>query len=227
MGPPSEPGSRLCLVHWLTSNSICAIHGLDGNAMDTFTSESKLWLRDLLPTVPPFEGARIMSFGYNSRLFERETMDHVQDWAEYLLSAVGNTREDSVASSRPVIFICHSMGGLVGRKAMERLFFYPSDYPGISLSNCGLLFLSTPHLGTVEANYGEFLTGVLNSLFGLRNDAILKELQSFNSSAVEATKAWGTMRKDNKMPPFECLCESRQTKLPVKGYREVWPFLVS
>jgi hypothetical protein len=87
--------------------------------------------------------------------------------------------------------------------------------------------LSTPHLGTVEANYGEFLTGVLNSLFGLRNDAIIKELQSFNSSAVEATKAWGTMRKDKKMPPFECLCESRQTRLPIKGYREVRPFLVS
>jgi alpha-beta hydrolase superfamily lysophospholipase len=168
-----------------------------------------------------------MSFGYNSRLFERKTMDHVQDWAEYLLSAVGNAREDPIASSRPIIFICHSMGGLVGRKAMERLFFYPSDYPGISLSNCGLLFLSTPHLGTIEADYGEFLTGVLSSLFGLRNEAILKELQSFNSSAVEATKAWGTMRKDKKMPPFECLCESRQTKLPIRGYREVRPFLVS
>jgi hypothetical protein len=168
-----------------------------------------------------------MSFGYNSRPFEGETMDHIQDCADYLLSTVGNAREDSIASSRPIIFICHSMGGLVGRKAMERLFFYPSDYSGISLSNCGLLFLSTPHLGTVEANYGEFLTGVLNSLFGLRNDAIIKELQSFNSSAVEATKAWGTMRKDKKMPPFECLCESRQTRLPIKGYREVRPFLVS
>jgi hypothetical protein len=46
---------------------LVAIHGLDGDSMNTWTHEKSkvLWLRDLLPQ--NFPNARIMTFGYKAR----------------------------------------------------------------------------------------------------------------------------------------------------------------
>ncbi|TAQ91490.1 hypothetical protein B7494_g267 [Chlorociboria aeruginascens] len=56
---------------------IVAVHGLNGNAMDTWTHvdnvQSVMWLRDLLPLTPPFGSARIMTFGYNSRWADKKS----------------------------------------------------------------------------------------------------------------------------------------------------------
>lgn len=47
------------------SASIIAIHGLDGHAVDSWTSTNgKMWLRDFLPDV--IDKARIMTYGYNT-----------------------------------------------------------------------------------------------------------------------------------------------------------------
>ena len=56
--------------------------------MDTFQATTRMWLRDLLPTSEPFSNARIMTFGYNSVLFETRSDDRLQDWADYLLDAL-------------------------------------------------------------------------------------------------------------------------------------------
>ena len=52
--------------------------------MDTFQATTRMWLRDLLPTSEPLSNARIMTFGYNSVLFETRSDDRLQDWADYL-----------------------------------------------------------------------------------------------------------------------------------------------
>ena len=42
-------------------------------------------------------------------------------------------------------------------QAMIRLKGFPEKYPGLSLEQCGLLFLSTPHSGSFEANWNDVL----------------------------------------------------------------------
>jgi hypothetical protein len=54
---------------------------------------TKMWLRDLLPSSIPFKTARIMTFGYNSTLFDKARTDRLQDWADDLLGNVGDVRE--------------------------------------------------------------------------------------------------------------------------------------
>lgn len=197
-------------------NSICAVHGLGGNAMDTFQADTKMWLRDLLPGTHPFQTARIMTFGYNSTLFETHSKDRLQNWADYLLRGLEEVRQGA-AANRPIIFVCHSLGGIVARKAMIRLSTLPGNYTGIGLAQCGLLFLSTPHSGTTEADYGDFLKSILTTVAGLRNKEIVKELSSFNSSSVEAKELFQHMPLK---PPFECLCESSMTRIDLKVFRK-------
>ena len=94
--------------------------------MDSFTSASKLWLRDLLHEEGAFENARVMTYGYNSRLFDEKSTECLEDWANSLLHQLCDLRSTELAASRPLILICHSMGGLVARKTIERLYQHPS-----------------------------------------------------------------------------------------------------
>jgi protein SERAC1 len=73
-----------------------------------------MWLRDFLPQQVPH--ARIMSFGYDSEvLFSKSTCD-VGTFAEQLLESL-LSRRMGVAEARPIVFICHSLGGIVVKKA--------------------------------------------------------------------------------------------------------------
>jgi hypothetical protein len=159
-----------------------------------------------------------MTFGYNSTFFDKSSTDRLLDWANFLLSKLEDFRTAPEASNRPIILVCHSLGGIVARKAIILLNNFPNKFKGISIANCALLFLSTPHSGSAEADYPKFLTSVLESVAGLRSDAIVKELQSFNSSSVEDIEVFQHMAN---IPPFECLCEGTKTRILGKGQCEV------
>lgn len=69
------------------------MHGLGGNAIDTWTaSNNKMWLRDLLPASTYFTKSRIMTFGYDSDLTDRQTVMRLENWAESLLDSVDQAR---------------------------------------------------------------------------------------------------------------------------------------
>lgn len=185
---------------------------------------SSLWLRDFLPDVEPFDKARIMTVGYNSRINDSGNLAGMDSWARTLLKTVKDVRGGPLDGDKPIIFIGHSMGGLVARRAMELLYesrANPEEYRGISLSNCGLLFLSTPHLGTTQADLKNIFSESIAKLASLRKDAILHELDSFNKSAGDAMRTWRYMNLAKCRPPFECLCEDRETPIPVLGKRLV------
>lgn len=95
---------------------IVAIHGLNGDYADTWTATPDAgsqvnWLRDLLPN--EVSNARIMSFSYNSAVqFSKSTSD-VFTFADQLLEQLYNARFDGRQQSRRLVFICHSLGGIV------------------------------------------------------------------------------------------------------------------
>jgi hypothetical protein len=71
-----------------------------------------MWLRDFLPKKTP--NARILLFGYNSNAALATSAAGVQDQAEVLFSRL--VRERKSAPNRPLIFICHSLGGLIVKR---------------------------------------------------------------------------------------------------------------
>jgi hypothetical protein len=59
-----------------------------------------MWLRDILPETGGFENARIMTFGYNSRLRDRANLVDITGWADALLHAVNIQKRSPEVSLR-------------------------------------------------------------------------------------------------------------------------------
>jgi len=112
----------LCWPVW----SIVAVHGLnptdkENHAEKTWTADNKkLWLRDFLPESLP--NARILLFGYNSNVAIKSSTAGVLEQAVNLLNRLKSRRKD-VPLQRPIIFIAHSLGGLVVKRVRFKTWF--------------------------------------------------------------------------------------------------------
>jgi hypothetical protein len=77
---------------------IVALHGITGDAYDTWTHENgKFWLRDFVPE--DFPGARVFSFGYDAGIFCSRSKGNLESFARSLLEGLTFERmEEKVAS---------------------------------------------------------------------------------------------------------------------------------
>lgn len=189
---------------------ICAVHGMDGHAFDTWMAGKKMWLRDHLPN--EFPKSRIMTFGYNSNLTDIKSINNnLPNFADALIEKLKYIRTSNEEQRRPVLLICHSMGGLVGRLAVTRHWRWQGKgvkYASTKFGHYGLLFLSTPHFGSDMANISEFFLNVASSAFGVRRK-LVEELKTSNPSVQDVIDDWRTM---NPQPIIRCLCETDLTK---------------
>ena len=75
-----------------------------------------MWLRDLLPEKIP--RARVWTWGYDSRTHTRShreylTTKRLYDHGKELVFDLDGARRESNSHQRPIIFIAHSLGGIV------------------------------------------------------------------------------------------------------------------
>lgn len=97
-------------------SSIVFVHGLTGHREKTWTAPdaTESWPKTLIPTKIP--NARVLTFGYDASVADWRSMvseSRVGNHAQNLLNALANFREDDDTNERPIIFVCHSLGGLV------------------------------------------------------------------------------------------------------------------
>lgn len=135
---------------------IIAVHGLNprsipdtDHAWDTWRKPSgekgRLWLRDDLPKYAPY--ARIFLYQYNSKLVYGGDKARFIDKANDLLEALRIERKKD--EKRPLIFLAHSLGGILVRQALVNAHSNP-NYNVIHTSTSGLAFFGTPHEGGDE-----------------------------------------------------------------------------
>lgn len=107
-----HPLDNDCGSQRLTNCSIIAVHGLGGDAYETWTDENgKLWLRDFLPV--RLKTAQIFTYGYDSVVAFSKSSADIDDFARDLLQRLKGLRLDRLQGDRSLYFICHSLGGLV------------------------------------------------------------------------------------------------------------------
>ena len=131
------------------NSDIVAVHGLDGHPFKTWThANGHLWLRDSLPHRLP--NTRIMTFGYDAAVFAKSFAD-VRLTAKALLSELNTWRTG--VEGRPIIFICHSLGGILFKEALNLAHTTNLDgvYRDILDSTKAVAFLATPHGGVSGA----------------------------------------------------------------------------
>ncbi|KAK3352416.1 ankyrin repeat protein [Lasiosphaeria hispida] len=127
-----------------TDVDIIAIHGLGGHRLKSWVDGEKLWLRDLLPWDLP--KARVFTFGYDSVLAFLGPDSEVKDYAIQLLEEIRRIRRrDKGETQRNILFVCHSLGGIVFKQAFNLSYEAQSRYSAIGKSIIGVVFLGTPH----------------------------------------------------------------------------------
>ncbi|PVF91573.1 hypothetical protein CPB86DRAFT_802724 [Serendipita vermifera] len=155
---------------------IVAIHGLDGHRERSWTAANgTMWLKDLLPLDIP--NARILTYGYDSdtRRFTYTSTQSIFHHAETFVADLAQMR--STNPERPIIFLAHSLGGIILKKALALCHgaSYNSDSRYIKVSTYGILFFGTPHSGANNVELAQWM-GKLLSVYMFTDDTILKDL---------------------------------------------------
>lgn len=144
---------------------IIFVHGLGGSCRKTWSWDRNIdnfWLPWLADEDGP-SSCRIFTFGYNSHFKGAGTNLNLIDFAKDLLFQLvtfwsGPGDHGNSIGSRRIIFVAHSMGGLVVKKAYI-LGKYDSKYAHLIEKTYGLMFLATPHRGS---QYAKILNNILS-----------------------------------------------------------------
>ncbi|KAL7780982.1 ankyrin repeat protein [Trichoderma afarasin] len=169
---------------------VIAISGLGGHAFGSFKERhgSFMWLRDALPIDVP--GARILIYGYDTRLIRSRSFQNLTDLGKALQIDMKGIR--GFTQTRPIIFIGHSLGGLVIKEAIVKLKEALDEKDdSILCSTAGFLFFGVPHQGMAIESLVPLVKdypnrSLLESLN--KNSALLQRLEK------DFSNAFGTKR---------------------------------
>ena len=104
---------------------IVAVHGLMGDPYTTWVKgrdpNGKPWISEFLPSQLP--NARVFSYGYDSQIVRSSSVAGIPEFAGNLLAWLKLRRSSESEKQRPLLFICHSLGGIIVKKVCRLLYF--------------------------------------------------------------------------------------------------------
>ena len=128
----------------------------DDSHSDIDTSNTTFWPKDLLPEV--LADVRVFTWGYDADIdgFGSRSQSTINQHAGSLLSDIADQREVAEHYKTPIIFVAHSLGGIIVKAALNR----SSTEQGTRLkevapATLGICFLGTPHRGSKSASLGK------------------------------------------------------------------------
>ncbi|KAF4334524.1 hypothetical protein FBEOM_11641 [Fusarium beomiforme] len=180
-----------------TEVDIVAVHGLGGHAYGSFKERggSYMWLEDSLPAHlrAAWESskagcvARVLLYGYDARVESSISFQSIHDLAENLRGSLKAIRPDTI-KKRPLIFIGHSLGGLIIKELLLIQAEPGSDEMDMfSLrATGGVLFFGVPHRGMDNS-------ALLSVIGSQANHEFLKSLRI---GSPELEKQWQMFSSD-------------------------------
>ncbi|KAH8888599.1 hypothetical protein GQ53DRAFT_871628 [Thozetella sp. PMI_491] len=146
---------------------IVLVHGLNGGPEKTWTAKNgRYWPTDLLPEALKTAHANVLVYGYNadvySRRNDRSASDNfIHQHAQTLVTSLTHYRKSEDSMRNPIIWVAHSLGGILTKRALlysnDLRADYHEDYRSIFVSTYGIIFLGTPHMGSDIATWGHML----------------------------------------------------------------------
>ncbi|CAG9999233.1 unnamed protein product [Clonostachys byssicola] len=145
---------------------IIVIPGLGCNAIGSWRNSktNKIWIRDFLPQDLP--NIRVLLYGYDTTLPGSHSKQSIADLGNSLMETVTAFRSKTQTLRRPIIFIGHSLGGLLIKEALllSRRKFGETKTT-ISRATFGILFFGVPNHGLRNEQLRTLVDGQPNKAF--------------------------------------------------------------
>ena len=157
------------------------------------------WPLDLVPITAP--DARVLTYGYDTRLSHwlgsAGSQNTVYDIARDFLVSLGAVRQSE--SSRPLLFVAHSLGGIVVKQALRQSHDSPSHnghLDKIHESTCSIFFFGTPHSGADPRGWLQHTVEKVMKVTGLSaNEHIVRTLLPSSDRLTELRDHFGRMAR--------------------------------
>jgi pimeloyl-ACP methyl ester carboxylesterase len=177
--------------------------------MSTWTNSSNQnWAESFLPF--DFPQARIMTYGYDAdvvRLWTNASANRLRDHGKSLAASLIDRRSTEDTKHCPIIFVVHSLGGLV----CEQAFLLSRDleeWKPLHESTRGIIFMGTPHGGSPHANWGSTLAKWLNFI-RRTNVGIVQDLSRESEILQAIEEDFQILLKNARHPPsIHCFYEA-------------------
>jgi len=223
-GPSTSPKAALSFPDGITvwhdcpnaTVDICFVHGLTGNRESTWTTHGQPvpWPKTLLPSNLP--NARLLTYGYDAYVVRKSVVstNRLIHHASNLLNDLCNS------SSRPLILVVHSLGGLVCKEAILLSQNNPEPHlRGIFNRVIGVVFMGTPHKGAWMANWAHIPASALG-LFKSSNKSLLATLETENQLLESIQAKFLSMVREVREGgrSLEVTCFFEELPLPVAGH---------
>ena len=193
------------------SISCIAISGLGGHAFGSWKDRNShyMWLRDALPHDLP--GARVLTYGYDTRLAESSNFQNLEDIALTFRASLRIALSRS-PPERPLIFIAHSLGGLVLKQALIQIASGDGVDRRIFESTYGILFFGVP-------NHGMDISSLLAMVDSQPNLPFLTMLSKHSGNLQGLVERFRTEFdfKDSQIISFYETCASRTARKDTEG----------
>lgn len=161
--------------------------------------EHVYWPKHLVPTTLPT--ARVLVYGYdtNVRHFLGSPLSKstVYDIASDFLGSLEAERRSQ--SSRPIIFVAHSLGGIVVKEALRRSYGFESHHNHLRQiyeSTAAIMFFGTPHGGADPRGLlGHITERVARAVGFTVNEQIVNTLLPTSERLKELRDEFGPMAR--------------------------------
>ncbi|KAI1363823.1 Alpha/Beta hydrolase protein [Xylaria arbuscula] len=214
---------------------VCFVHGLTGDRDKTWTAEGQPepWPTTLLAQKLP--QARLLTYGYDAYFVKSSvaSTNNLFNHGINFLNDLTNDRHHHRATSRPIIFVAHSLGGLVCKVALTRSRNNADKHlQAIFDKFIGIVFMGTPHHGSWMTEWGLISVKALGIIKSV-NDNLLQVLK-VNNQHLELLQAEFTAlirgyQEAHRHPAIACFYEElplsttgkvvvTQTSATIDGY---------
>ena len=194
---------------------IVFVHGLGGDAIKTWTHQNskKFWPGDLLPIEMP--DARTMTFSYDAKTASYRSLSQSSFNlnANNLVDRLIKKRQNDDERKRKIIFISHSLGGLLVLQAVQYISnSYREDYERILESTVGFLFFGVPFFGSQLINLLKLLLDNSKWLFlnRIHRDKVEMLLPGSEQRQILVENFMSRLRRRNDEMVL-CVCEELET----------------
>ncbi|EAQ88998.1 hypothetical protein CHGG_05617 [Chaetomium globosum CBS 148.51] len=118
-----------------------------------------MWVRDAIPASIP--GLRTIIYGYDSSLLESSSFQSISDLAQSLILHL-KSGGWNLPSSKPIVFLAHSLGGLVLKEAIVQAASGEKNITNILDNVLGAIMFGVPSLGMEQSHLMAMVEGQPN-----------------------------------------------------------------